>query len=248
MQADKLSRADSKRRVAEQHADEMRTELDTSRGRVAELEDRLRAMGVDLESKDGRIGDLTATLAERERALAEYRAKAKQLEEMKARFELLRQKLDGLTKIGVEVKFRKNRMIISLPGDVLFDTNKDQLKKDGREALGKIAEVLRSDPSLATRDYQVAGHTDDKAVRGGPFGDNLGLSVARARSVLGFLVDPKGGQLPRDHWSASGFADTDPVGPNDTDSGRQANRRCELVVMPAMGELLDLRELATGKR
>ena len=97
MQADKLSRADSKRRVAEQHADEMRTELDTSRGRVAELEDRLRAMGVDLESKDGRIGDLTATLAGRERALAEYRAKAKQLEEMKARFELLRQKLDGLT-------------------------------------------------------------------------------------------------------------------------------------------------------
>jgi chemotaxis protein MotB len=138
-------------------------------------------------------------------------------------------------------------MIISLPGDVLFDTNKDQLKKDGKTALGKIAEVLRGDPSLLARDYQVTGHTDDKPLKGGAFGDNMGLSVARARSVLGFLTDPNGGQLPRDHWSAAGYAETDPIASNDTDEGRKANRRCELVVMPALGELLDLRELG-GKK
>jgi chemotaxis protein MotB len=58
-----------------------------------------------------------------------------------------------------------------------------------------------------------------------------------------FLVDPKGGELPVDHWSATGFADTDPIASNDTDEGRQKNRRCELIVSPAVEEMLDLKAI-----
>ena len=66
----------------------------------------------------------------------------------------------------------------------------------------------------------------------------------RAREVLVFLVDPnKGGQLPVDHWSATGFADTDPIASNDTDDGRQKNRRCELIVSPSVEEMLDLKAI-----
>ena len=49
-------------------------------------------------------------------------ARAKQLEAIKARFDLLRKKLDELTKLGLAVNIRHNRMVISLPGDVLFDS------------------------------------------------------------------------------------------------------------------------------
>lgn len=243
-QADKLTRALAKQREAERRSDDMTAELEQARLRVTDLEERLRAMGMDLEAKDGKIGDLSATLAERERALAEYRARARQLEEMKARMELLKSKLDELIKVGIDVRVRRNRLVISLPGNVLFDTNKDKIRKDGKEALKKIAEVIKNDPSLVSREYQVGGHTDSKALKGGVFGDNMNLSLARARAVHAYLTSPEGGGLPAEKWSAAGFADADPVASNDTDEGRQTNRRTEIVVVPALAELLDLRQLA----
>lgn len=243
-QADKLTRAVAKQRDAERRSEDMTAELEQARLRVTDLEERLRGMGLDLEAKGGQIDSLSATLAERERALAEFRARARQLEEMKQRMELLRSKLDELVKVGIDVRVRRNRLVISLPGNVLFDTNKDKIRKDGREALKKIAEVIKADPTLASREYQVGGHTDNKVLKGGAFGDNMNLSLARARAVHTFLTDPQNGGLPKDKWSAAGFADSDPVSTNDTDEGRQANRRTEIVVVPALSELLDLRQLA----
>ncbi len=244
LQGDKLTRALAKQRVAETKADEATAELDSAKARIAGLEDKMRALGIDLEQKEGRIGDLAATLAERERALAEFRARAAKLEESRNRLALLRAKLEELSSIGVEVRIRKNRMIIVLPGDVVFDTNKDKLRKDGRAALKAIADVIKSDPTLSTRDFQVTGHTDSKSLKGGPFGDNLGLSLARARTVMTFLTDAKEGGLGKEHWSAAGYGDTDPIASNDDDEGRKKNRRCELVVMPSVSEILDLQRLA----
>ena len=67
----------------------------------------------------------------------------------------------------------------------------------------------------------------------------------RAREVLVFLVDPaRAAACPSQHWSAAGFADTDPVASNATDDGRQKNRRCELIVLPSVEEMLDLKAIA----
>ena len=135
-------------------------------------------------------------------------------------------------------------MVISLPGDVLFDTGKDTLRKDGQDILGKVATVIRNDPSLANRDYQVAGHTDSAPLKGGPYHDNWGLSLMRARSVLVFLVGGKTSILPKIHWSAAGFGDTDPVASNNTKEGQQSNRRCDIIVVPSAEEMLDLSALS----
>jgi len=218
-------------------------EVEAERARVAELEAKLRAMGVSLEETSGKINTLTASLEEQAKALREYQARAKQLEVIKARFDLLRKKLDELTKLGLAVSIRNNRMVISLPGDVLFDSGRDTLKKDGKEILAKVAGIIKADASLTSRTYQVAGHTDNKAFLGaGTYKDNWGLSLMRAREVLLFLVGD--GTLPREKWSAAGFADTDPIAVNDTDEGRQKNRRCDLIVVPSVEEMLDLKSLA----
>ncbi|APR83404.1 Flagellar motor rotation protein MotB [Minicystis rosea] len=211
-------------------------ELAAARQRVGELEAELQKMGLETSK-------LNLSLTERDRALAEYKARAKQLELLKARFELLRRKLDELTRMGLAVSIRRNRMVISLPGDVLFDTGKDTLRKDGQDILKKVAAVIHHDKSLSDRDYQVAGHTDNQPLQGGPFHDNWGLSLMRARSVLLFLVG-KGGNLPKQHWSAAGFADTDPVAGNGSKDGQQKNRRCDLIVVPDADEMLDLKMLA----
>ncbi len=246
-QLDKYNKLSAKNQETEARLAQIEKELGDTKGRVSELLKKLKDMGVDmdklaqdLQMKDAKMSELSASLEERERALAEYKARARQLEQIKARFEMLRKKLDELTKLGLAVNIRRNRMVISLPGDVLFDSGRETLKKEGQEILDKVAGVVRNDKTLMDRDYQVAGHTDSKPLGGGVFKDNWGLSLMRAREVLLYLQ--KQG-MPSNHWSAAGFGDTDPVATNDTDEGRQKNRRCDLIVVPSVEEMLDLKTI-----
>jgi chemotaxis protein MotB len=208
---------------------------------VDQLKGQLKKAGVDLSN-------VNADLADQKAALDKLRKDKEQLEAIRKRFELLKQKLDSLTKLGLSVVVRKNKMTIQLPGDVLFDSGRVDLKKDGKDILTKVAEVVRNDKDLNARTFQVAGHTDNKPLAGGPYKDNWGLSVMRAREVLSFLITPTeqkagGGGLSADHWSAAGYGDTDPVAGNDSPENMQKNRRVELVVVPSVEEMLDLKSL-----
>lgn len=184
-----------------------------------------------------------------QQALAEYKQRADQLAQIEQRFRELRTRLEALTKVGLKVVVRNNRMVIQLPGDVLFDSGKDELKPQGREVLGQVADVIRNDPDLNKRNFQVAGHTDNaKYPPAGPFHDNWGLSLARARQVLLFLIAPSaakagGGGLDPKHWAASGYGETDPQAGNvdhQSNDEMQKNRRVELVLQPNVEEMLNL--------
>jgi chemotaxis protein MotB len=206
---------------------------------VEDLKQKLRERGMNLDN-------LTQSLAEERKALEEYKSRAEQLEQIRKRFETLRDKLAQLTNLGLKVEVRDNRMLIQLPGDVLFDSGSDKLKPRGKEILTAVAAVVRGDADLSKREFQVAGHTDSKPLKGGQFQDNWGLSAMRARSVLAFLTAPAtegGGALDPRNWSAAGYGETDPVANNDTDEGREKNRRVELVVMPNVEEMLHLNSL-----
>jgi chemotaxis protein MotB len=209
-------------------------ELDSLKGKFQERGVSLDNMSQDLELQ--------------KQANAEYRQRAEQLEQVRQRFEVLRNKLKKLTELGLKVQVRDNRMLIQLPGNVLFDSGRDTLKASGLEILGQVATVLRGDADLSQREFQVAGHTDSKPLTSSPYKDNWGLSAMRARSVLAFLTTPlenKGGGLDPTHWSAAGYADTDPVASNETEEGREQNRRVELVVLPNVEEMLNLNSLAS---
>jgi chemotaxis protein MotB len=209
---------------------------------IDDLKRQLTERGINLEN-------LNASLAEQRRALEEYARRTEQLDQIRKRFEALQSKLQTLTQLGLKVEVRNNRMLIQLPGDVLFDSGSDKLRKEGADILLKIAQqVIRDDADLAKRRFQVAGHTDSKPLAGGTFKDNWGLSAMRARSVLVLLTAPidkgTGGGLKPSNWSASGYSDTDPVSTNETEDGRKKNRRVELVVQPDVEEMLNLKSLA----
>ncbi|HMA91939.1 MAG TPA: flagellar motor protein MotB [Polyangiaceae bacterium] len=207
---------------------------------IAGLKKQLRERGVDLDN-------LSSSLEQQKKALEEYAMRAKQLDELKKRFDALRTKLQKLTEFGLKVETRDNRMLIQLPGDVLFDSGSATLRKEGKDILKQVAEVVRSDAQLSSREFQVAGHTDAKPLKGGPFLDNWGLSAMRARTVVEFLTqtaEQGGGGLNPTKWSAAGYAETDPVAPNDTDENRKKNRRVELVIQPDVEEMLNLNSLA----
>jgi chemotaxis protein MotB len=254
----------TKTRALQAKLGEQDQQLQQEKARVAELEQQLASMGLDVsklneavESKGKALSEASANIADMRKALDDYKARARILETIKARMLELRHKLDALTQMGLKVNIRKNRMLISLPGDILFESGKTDLKDDGKKVLLQVADVIHNDSTLLARDFQVVGHTDNKAFTGGPFFDNWGLSVMRARQVLLFLttardvqargygptkVEPGGG-LPVARFSAAGYAETDPVAPNDTPENMKKNRRVELVVVPNVEEMLDLKSL-----
>jgi len=205
------------------------------------LRARLSERGVDLDS-------LSASLESKQKALAEYEERVAQLDRIRAKFEKLRQKLEKLTSLGLKVDVRDNRIVIQLPGDVLFDSGSDKLKEVGEEIVLQVAQAIIADAELNAREFQVAGHTDNRDLQGGYFRDNWGLSSMRARSVLVLLTTPTsqgGGGLSPTHWSSAGYGSTDPIADNSTETGRRRNRRVELVVQPDVSEMLDLNSLAS---
>jgi len=110
-------------------------------------------------------------------------------------------------------------LIVSM-SDVLFDTGKYSLKSGAREKLAKVAGILIAYPGL---NIEVGGYTDNVG------GDEMNqkLSENRAGEVLKYLVEQG---VTTTSVSAKGFGNTSPVASNDTSSGRQENRRVELVV------------------
>ena len=208
------------------------------------------------------LGDSKADAARLAQALSEYKQRADQLTAIEQRFIQLRSKLDKLTTMGVKVVSRNNRLVIQLPGDILFDTGREDLKQQGKDVLSQVAEVIRSDKDLSNRYFLVAGHTDNQKLTSGRYKDNWELSLARARQVLVYLIadaktDPKtpkssqGGGLNPQRWAAAGYGDTDPLPrstmTNQTKEQQEKNRRVELVVQPDTDALLNLTSIANGK-
>jgi outer membrane protein OmpA-like peptidoglycan-associated protein len=110
-------------------------------------------------------------------------------------------------------------LIVSM-SDVLFDTGKFSLKPGAREKLAKVAGILLAYPGL---NIEIGGYTDNV----GSDQMNQTLSENRAGSVRDYLVQQ--GVLTNS-VSARGYGNTLPVASNDDSSGRQQNRRVELLV------------------
>ena len=143
-------------------------------------------------------------------------ASAQQAETDKA---AMRTKLSEQLNSILQTRDSARGLIVSM-SDVLFDTGKYSLKPGAREKLAKVAGILLAYPGL---DIQVGGYTDNV----GSDEMNQTLSENRAGSVRDYLVQQ--GVLTNS-VSARGFGNTLPVASNDNSSGRQQNRRVELLV------------------
>jgi outer membrane protein OmpA-like peptidoglycan-associated protein len=110
-------------------------------------------------------------------------------------------------------------LIVSM-SDVLFDTGQYSLKPGAREKLAKVAGILLAYPGL---NIEVGGYTDNVG------GDDMNqkLSENRAGSVRDYLLQQG---VTTNSVSARGFGNTLPVASNESSSGRQQNRRVELLV------------------
>lgn len=107
-----------------------------------------------------------------------------------------------------------------IPLYVPFDSGSAVVKPNALPSIEPIAAALRQDPKLK---LLLVGHTDSQ----GDFGFNRQLSENRAKAIVDHLITKHG--IDRARLAFAGVADLAPVASNDTEAGRQRNRRVELV-------------------
>lgn len=120
-------------------------------------------------------------------------------------------------------------VLVDLPGDVLFDFDKSDLRADAMPVLDRVVELLAAFPARAVA---VGGHTDAKG--GDAYND--ALSLRRAQSVHRYLAAHDAATARS--YDVRGFGRKQPVAPNahadgsDDPAGRQRNRRVEIALRP----------------
>ncbi|HOX94016.1 MAG TPA: OmpA family protein [Syntrophales bacterium] len=115
-----------------------------------------------------------------------------------------------------------NLLAVTFKGDVTFDTNSTVVRPGLQSEINRVAGVLTQYPQTLVR---VEGHTDSV----GSNEYNQDLSIRRANSVKNLLVQ-RG--VAESRIDAVGYGETLPVATNETEAGRQRNRRVEIKIAP----------------
>ncbi|MFQ5548894.1 MAG: OmpA family protein [Woeseia sp.] len=131
----------------------------------------------------------------------------------------LRAELEGT---GVSVTRIGDNITLNMPGNVTFATNSSDLSPAFFDVLNSVSKVLIEFDQTVV---EVAGHTDSD----GSTQYNQGLSERRALSVAEYLRTQN---IMNQRLMTVGMGELRPVADNSTDSGKQANRRVEITMVP----------------
>ncbi len=216
LEAERRARAEAQRATAEAQAELARERA--LRDQAAAEQAQHAAARAEAE----RAAAQAQAALDRARALNEQAA-AEQARQAAARAERekaeLRSNLVQQLNLILDTRETDRGLVINI-SDVLFDSGQYTLRPIAREKLARVSGIVLAHPGLR---LQAEGHTDSV----GTDEFNQQLSQKRALSVRDFLVEQG---IPITSLGAQGFGKTMPVASNDTASGRQRNRRVELVV------------------
>lgn len=199
--------------------------------RVSAETDRLTRAKAELDTQlaahKARVTDLEAQLAVSSGRLSELEANRSEVDARLAEFRRITQQFQNMIDAGrLEVKFRRGRMIVALPAQVLFPSGSAKLTDEGSKALRDVAAILHG---VNDRKFIVSGHTDNVPVSTAEFADNWQLSTVRALRVIEALI---GAGMRPSQLVAAGHGEFEPVATNKTAKGRQKNRRIEIALEP----------------
>lgn len=135
----------------------------------------------------------------------------------------------------VDVKVLKGVVYVSLADNMLYKSGSYEINSRAKTTLSKISKILSD-----YRDFEilVEGNTDTVPISQTNIRNNWDLSALRASSVVQCLqtefgIDPK-------RMSAAGRGQYNPIATNDTELGRQRNRRTQIIITPKLDQFLDL--------
>lgn len=229
--------AEDSRLIALESQAEQRLAAERSASVVRESEANQAAADAQLDAEDAdqarieaeaaavRIREEAAAAAQRaalSRAAADtdrQQAATAAVERAEREQQVLRDRLAGQLNSVLRTQDSARGLIVNM-SDVLFDSGQYSLEPGAREALAKISGIVLAYPALH---LEIEGHTDSVG------SDELNdlLSENRATAVRDFLMDQG---VAGTSMGSTGYGESRPVATNETSSGRQQNRRVELVV------------------
>jgi chemotaxis protein MotB len=209
-------------------------------GKVADLSSRAGQLTTDAANKQNQLSKSQQELADQQKRLEQLQSLMDQ--QKKAINEIRKKMADALVGFNsneLSVAIKNGKVYVSLQENLLFPSGSAVVNPKGKEALGKLAEVLNTNPEITV---DIEGHTDSIPIRG-KYQDNWDLSTARAGSIVRILtndykVDPV-------RIIASGHSQYDPVQSNSSSEGRALNRRTEIILSPKLDELYKLLETSS---
>ena len=143
----------------------------------------------------------------------------------------------------VDVKVLKGVVYISLADNMLFKTGSYEISPRAMETLSKIAKIIKD---YNDYDVLVEGNTDNIPISRTNIRNNWDLSTLRASSVVQTLQNDFGVNPAR--LTAGGRGEYNPIADNDTEAGRQRNRRTEIIITPKLDQFLDLIDKAPEEK
>jgi len=208
------AQADAQQAQQQAQMAQQQAELEAQRRQNMQTQQQAAAAQAAQAQADANQARQQAQIEAQQRQAAEQQAQNAQQQVAQTRAQMLAQ-LNSV----LETRDTARGLIVSMP-DVLFDTGKADLKPVARERLAKVAGILMAYPDIQD---EIKGYTNST----GTPSFNQQLSEDRAASVRDYIARQG---VPSGSISTHGFGEDSPVASNDTASGRQQNRRVELVV------------------
>lgn len=138
---------------------------------------------------------------------------------------------DYLLEVGLDAEvvanYESSMLIIRFTDNVFFDSGSDVIKAEAHETLNLLADLFEMYSGRISR-IRVEGHTDNRPIHTARFKDNWDLSAMRATNVVRYFVNTCEID-PRTIYGA-GLGEWVPVAENDSEEGRQANRRVDFII------------------
>ncbi len=198
---------------------DFKNNLSNSATEQQNLNEMLQAKIADLEAREKTIQDLQSLIDKQKQTVTEL-------------LERLKKALVNFSSEELTIEVKNGKVYIAMSDQLLFSSGSTKIDDKGKNALGKLAEVIQKQPEI---DIFIEGHTDSVPIKTSRYKDNWDLSVMRATSVIRVLlidyeVNPK--QL-----IPSGRSEFFPIASNETKDGKARNRRTEIILSPNLDEL-----------
>lgn len=221
----------------------LKKEIESLKSDTSRLGQSIRDYRQSLYSNLSEQDKLTMMLQEKMSKLAEREATINKLqgeidaqnEKVAALLNSVKDALLGFSSDELTVTQKDGKVYVAMSDKLLFQSGSAQVNKQGKEALGKLAEVLKKQNDI---DVFIEGHTDNKPIKTVQFKDNWDLSVVRATSVVRILTQEY--EVNPLQIVPSGRGEYMPMDTNDTAEGRARNRRTEIIMAPRLDKLMEI--------
>jgi len=181
----------------------------------------LRRKVADLDAENAKLKAENASLV---------KAREEQVRKVSSTYESLLEKMKSEISQGqVTISELRGKLTVNMVDSILFDSGKADVKKGGREILGKVISILKD---VSDQSIRIEGHTDNVQISRAlaqRYPTNWELSAARAINVARFLQDQG---IDPGNLSAVACGEWKPVATNDTAEGKAKNRRIEIILVP----------------